>query len=69
MNDKERARLDRLTLANMKLQKSIDEKRKDLELAKAALKEIREREHKRTMHQKTREQLQNIGVLIVPKTD
>ena len=69
VNDKQRARLDRLTLANIKLQKKNAEIRKEVELARQALQDIKDRARQRTIRQKTREQLQDIGVLIVPKTD
>lgn len=69
MNDKQRARLDRLTLANIKLQKKNEEIRKEVELARQALKEIEERARQRAIRMKTHEQLQKLGVIVVPETD
>lgn len=69
MNDKQRARLDRLTLSNKKLEKQGEELRKEVELAKTALKEIQERQRQRGMRMKAHEQLQKLGVLVLPDSD
>jgi len=69
MNDRERARLDRLIINNDKLRKRNEEIRKEVEFARQALKEIQERQRQKAIRMKTQEQLSDLGVIVIPKTD